>query len=216
MLVVKKVSAAHDKLLDPTSSAWSAVKPLSLELKPTPIGNQPTPYTRTAWKDKKEINAVKQVEARLCHDGSKLYIRLEWKDPTENREPTDNNVFPDGAAVLFPIGKDAPINTMGNEQQWVNGWQWRADSEEGRSVWAKGVGTTEPTGEAVEAKAVHKGDRWLLVLARDLAGAGGGKSVRLAPGASSKFGVAVWEGSHGERAGYKGFTENWIEFQLAE
>ncbi len=216
MLVVKKVTAARKELLDPTSSVWSSIKPLALELKPTPIGNQPTPYTRTAWKDKKIINAVSHVNAEACHDGQRLYIRLEWRDPTENRAPEDNNVFPDGAAVLFPIGKDAPINTMGDEKQWVNGWQWRADSEQGRSVWAKGTGTTEPTAETVDVKAVRKGDHWLVVLARDLAGAGDGKSVRLGPGVASKLGVAVWEGSNSERAGYKGFTEKWIEFQIAE
>ena len=215
MLVVKKVADGHDKLFDPTSSAWNGVKAVALTLIPTPIGNQPTPYTRTAWKDKK-FGAVTHVQAQLCHDGQTMYIRLSWKDASENRVPVDNNIFPDGAAVLFPIGKDAPINTMGDEKQWVNGWQWRADGDQARSVFAKGTGSSEPTKDHLQVNAVRKPDHWEVVLARSLAPAESDKAVSLAPGAATKIGVAVWEGSNSERAGFKGFTENWTDIQLAD
>lgn len=215
MLVIKKVKGGGN-LGDPSASAWKSVSATMMELKGTPIGAQPTPYTRTAWKDRK-IGAIPKVELRLAHDGESLYARLEWVDATENRDVDDNNQFPDGAAVLFPVGRDAPINTMGNEKEWVNGWHWRADQERGQSVVAHGVGTTEPTSESVTTTAVRKGDRWQVVISRKLVDSGSGKtSVGLAAGRATRIGVAVWEGSNGERAGFKAFTENWTDIELAE
>ena len=213
MIVVKLMKEDHKTLMDPSSAVWSGVGGNPLALVGTPIGTQPTPYTRTAWKTK-PTGAVKRVKMQACHDGSALFVRLEWEDPTENRE-TVEGVFPDGAAVLFPIHGDAPINSMGNEREWVNAWHWRGDSQEGRSVYAKGLGTTEPNQEAVDVEAVRNGDRWQVVISRALkTDLSGETSVGLSPGAAARIGVAVWEGSYGERAGFKGFTEEWINLRL--
>lgn len=215
MLVIKKVGAASAQLQDPTSAAWKAIPASHMALVATPIGDQPTPYTRTAWKGR-PIGIVTGVDMRACHDGKSLFVRLEWLDPSENRTAEDNTAFPDGAAVLFPIGVDAPINTMGNEQQGVNGWHWRADSESARSVVAHGVGSTEPNTETVTSTAARNTNGWQVVLSRKLVDSGSGKtSVALKPGTTSRIGVAIWEGSNGERAGFKGYTENWADIQIA-
>ena len=216
MIVAKLVKEDRSALLDPASAAWGGMAGSALALVGTPIGTQPTPYTRTSWKGK-ATGAVKQVNVRMCHDGSSLFVRLEWQDATENRETVEGGVFPDGAGVLFPIHGDAPINTMGNEREWVNAWQWRGDSKQGRSVYAKGLGTTEPNKEPVEVSAVHNGDRWHVVISRALkTDLSGNTSVDLSPGAKTRFGVAVWEGGSGERAGFKGFTEEWNDLRLAD
>jgi steroid C-25 hydroxylase gamma subunit len=216
MIVAKLAKEDHGTLLDPTSVAWGGMAGSALVLVGTPIGTQPTPYTRTSWKGR-PTGAVKQVSTRLCHDGSALYVRLEWQDATENRETIEGGVFPDGCGILFPIHGDAPINTMGNEREWVNAWQWRGDSKVGRSVYAKGLGTTEANKETVDVAAIHDGGRWQVVISRALkTDLSGDTSVALSPGAKTKFGIAVWEGGSGERAGFKGFTEEWNDLRLAD
>ncbi|MBC8292316.1 MAG: hypothetical protein H8E45_04035 [Proteobacteria bacterium] len=213
MLVVKPVKAKSKALLDPSGSVWSSIAASSLSLKTTPAGTQPTSYTKVAGKQRGEA-AVTSASMRLCHDGQRIYVHLEWKDENEDLA-TDGNGFPDAAAVLLPLGNDAPINQMGSEQQAVNAWQWRAGDEQGRSVVARGVGTTEPTPDPVEVAAARAGNRWRVVISRSLAGAGS-DSVALATGGDSRVGVAIWEGSVGERGGFKAFTENWTDIRLAE
>jgi len=213
MLVVAKLSADRGTLMNPAASVWRPIEMATLALEGTPTGTQPTPYTRTAWKDRK-VGAVSQVAVQAAHDGESIFIRLEWADATENRAVEDNNVFPDGAGVLFPIKETAPINKMGSEDEPVNAWQWQASSERGRSVIAHGVGTTEPTPDTVDVAAVRSSDHWQVILSRKLAG--DGESVNLLPGKVSRIGVAVWEGSNGERAGFKGFTPDWTDIRLAD
>ena len=216
MVVASRVGAKARALLDPASSVWSSIAPTALALEGTPLGTQPTPYTRASWKGR-TVGAVPRVDVRVCHDGQTMFLRLEWPDATENRSIEDSNVFPDGASVLFPIGRDAPINTMGNEREGVNAWQWRADSEQGRSIVAHGIGTTEPTDEDVAVAAKWNDGHWHVVISRKLLGdTSGASSVRLEPGDATRLGVAVWEGSNSERAGFKAFTEDWTDVRLAD
>jgi hypothetical protein len=39
-------------------------------------------------------------------------------------------------------------------------------------------------------------------------------AAQFAPGEPSRFGVAIWEGSHGERAGIKAFSGNWKDLTI--
>lgn len=211
---VKRISKKGDDLLDPKARSWRAFTELTLPLIGTPVGVQPSPYTKAAWKDR-EIGAVKSVQVRACHDNESIYIRLEWEDPSEDLSAERGGAFVDAAAVAFPIDPDAPINTMGNEQAGVNAWQWKADSDRGRSVIAYGLGTSEPSSDEVRTGAKRKGDRWQVVISRRLSAVTGKKtSVNLVPGESTRFGVAIWEGGHGERAGFKAYTENWIDIRI--
>ena len=191
MLLITKANADSKELLDPTAGAWSSIAASNVTLQATPLGTQPTPYTRTSFKGRK-VGAVPSVQLKACHNGQAMFIHLAWTDATENRGE-DNGIFPDGAAVVFPIGADAPINTMGSEQLPVNAWQWRADASEGRSVVARGLGTTEPTGDRVSTQAARAGGRWQVVIARDLEGADpGNTSVSLTPGGATRLGIAIW------------------------
>lgn len=214
MLTVKKIDADRAKLSDPEAAVWRSVPATTLKLIGTPLGTQPTQYMRAAWKDRK-IGAVANVSVRLCYAAESLFIRMEWDDPTENRVIEENTSFPDGAAVLFPLSGDAPINTMGNETQGVNAWHWRADSERGRSVVAFGLGTTEPSDEEVTTTAVRSAKGWHVVISRKLAGTSGDQeSVNLNPGRATRIGLAVWEGGNGERAGFKAYTEEWVPVEF--
>lgn len=211
---IQKVSGLAKDLLDPQARSWHTLAATELALIGTPVGIQPSSYTKATWKDRK-IGAVESVEVRACHNDKFIFIRLEWEDPSEDRSADRGGSFVDAAAVAFPIDLDAPINTMGNEHAGVNAWQWKADSDRGRSVIAYGLGTTEPSSEEVRTAAVRAGDRWQVVISRRLKATVGQKtSVNLTPGKSTRFGVAVWEGGHGERAGFKAYTENWIDIQI--
>ena len=77
------------------------------------------------------------VTARALHDGRRLYIRVEWKDETEDMLVSRQTEFSDAVAVQFPAteGERVPAFCMGDPNAPVNIWQWKAawqaDIEEG-------------------------------------------------------------------------------------
>jgi DMSO reductase family type II enzyme heme b subunit len=208
--------ADTEKLLQPEGAAWSGVRAERVKLEGTPATMQPTELIRTAWADK-PIGAVTGVQVAALHNGEALAFRLEWEDATEDAVLSDTTSFPDGAAVLLPTSPAAPAITMGVPGIAVNAWYWRADEAEGgRHVVAEGLGSSR-TLEAprVRGRGVWKGGRWQVVLARSLRAESAEPLVQLEPGGTIGFGVAVWEGGHGERAGLKAFSGPlWLELRL--
>jgi len=202
-------------LLDPGADPWRKAAPERLVLIGTPIGLQPTAAVRNAWA-KRRIGAVGRVDVSALHNGEVLAFRLDWSDASENRELTDTNVFPDAAAVAFPVRPGAPLVTMGAPGMPVNAWYWRADNDtQGRQVLAEGIGTSRtPDLQRVRTHGVWKGGRWSVVIARPLR-VEGPEFVQLAPGGATEFAVAVWEGSNSERGGIKSFSGGWRELRLA-
>jgi DMSO reductase family type II enzyme heme b subunit len=187
-----------------------------MKLEGTPLALQPTDAIRNAWMHK-TIGAVSRVDVSAIHDGHVLAVRLEWEDPTENRQPGDNTDFPDAAAVLFPSVPRAPLVTMGAAAFAVNAWYWRADREtEVRHVVAEGIGTSRTVAiEASQASALWKGARWRVVITRALQVQSLDPLAQLRPGESTGFAVAIWDGAHGERGGIKAYTgPEWQPLQL--
>lgn len=202
-------------LLDPGASAWAAVAATAVPLQGTLVGLQPTAAVRNAWQDR-AIGAIRAVEARALVAGDSLLFHLRWADPAPNRDHGDNTVFPDAAAIALPLHADAPLNTMGAPGLPLTAWFWRADQgTQGYEVRAEGPGTTRITGRGVQARAAWQDGTWQLVLARTLAGEGNADSIALAAGRPTRFGIAVWEGSHQERGGLKAFSGEWRELLLA-
>ncbi len=192
-----------EELLDPHAGAWKKQAREHLKLEGTPLGLQPTGAIRAAWAGK-TIGAVGGVDLAALHEGRHLALRLEWADPSESRTVDDNDRFADAAAVAFPVAEGAPLVTMGAPGQAVNAWYWRADGEGGRDVVAEGLGTSRTLGgERVRARGSWQSGRWHVVIARALRSEGTEPVVQLSPGGSIGFGVAVWEGGNGERAGIK-------------
>ena len=190
-------------LLDPHAAVWSAQRRERLVLTGTPLGLQPTDAIRVAWSEKK-IGAIGALDLAAVHDGRHLALRLEWADATESRRVDDSDQFVDGAAVAFPVSEGAPLVTMGAPGQRVNAWYWRADGDAGRHVVAEGLGTSRTLRDAqVKASGSWRSGRWHVVIARALRVKAAEPVAQLAPGASTGFGVAVWEGGAGERAGLK-------------
>ena len=214
---MKTIATVHTllDLLEPSAAAWSEVPPTIVALTGTPAAMQSTAAVRNSWKDR-PIGAIRSVEVRALRTADALAFHLRWEDPAPNRDHGDNTVFPDAAAIALPLHADAPLITMGAPGMPLTAWFWRADSgSQGFEVRAEGPGTTQITGRSVQASAAWDGGVWQLVLARSLAGAGTADSIALAAGQTSRFGVAVWEGSHAERGGLKAFSGDWRELELA-
>jgi DMSO reductase family type II enzyme heme b subunit len=215
-MLVKKVQASRDVLLDPQAAPWKQVAAETIALEGTPLALQPSPYIKAAWKGR-EIGKVKSVRLAALHNSADVFFRLAWADPDEDEKITDSNVFPDGAALLFPIRGDAPLQTMGSKSQPVNAWHWRADfGEHGKNNVAEGLGTTRLTTTShVLCRASWNRGAWALVISRPLAVPDqAGDAVELRPGSSVKLGVAIWEGANGERGGVKAFSKVWRQAQF--
>jgi steroid C-25 hydroxylase gamma subunit len=212
----KRIAASRETLLDPDAKLWSGLGATEVSLEGTPLSLQPSPYVKIAWRGK-AIGAVKNVRVRAAHNGAEVFFRMEWHDESRNEASTDVNVFPDGAGILFPIGRTAPIRTMGNKVQPVNAWYWRADlGEKGVNNVAHGVGTTRVSEKSyIVCRGQWRDATWRLVFSRPLSVPDQmNEAVQLEAGASVKIGFAVWEGGHGERAGIKAFSPKWQELTL--
>jgi DMSO reductase family type II enzyme heme b subunit len=214
MHAVHVPSVGLDVLLDPSAKAWSTAKPTTLPLMGTPVGLQPTEAIRVAWMGRK-IGTVEQVSVAALHDGTNLAFRLAWASAKESRKPTDNDGFPDGAAVLLPVSVDASVMTMGAPGAAVNAWYWRGDDDRGRNVVAEGLGSSRSVDlTAVRVSSQWKGGQWQVVIARPMRVDSAEPLAALAPGDATGFAVAVWDGSNGERAGIKAFSGDWQELLI--
>jgi DMSO reductase family type II enzyme heme b subunit len=205
-----------EELLEPEAPLWRAVRAERIALTGTPVGLQPTAAVRVAWTHRK-VGAVAEVHVAALCDGQRLAFRLEWADPTENREVVETTAFPDGAAVLLPVVEGASVVTMGAPGQAVNAWYWRADEDgAGRGIVAEGLGTSRTVDvDLVKGRGVWKEGRWRVVIARPLRAEANEPVAQLATGQKTGFAVAVWDGGSGERAGIKAFSGDWRELALA-
>jgi complex iron-sulfur molybdoenzyme family reductase subunit gamma len=100
----------------------------------------------------------------------------------------------------------------------VNAWQWRADMPEGtgRNVTAEGLGTSmESPRNILRTGSLWKAGHWAVVFSRALhttEADGGG--AEFTPASESKVAFAVWNGSNGERAGIKAFSQTWLALKI--
>jgi DMSO reductase family type II enzyme heme b subunit len=209
-----KLQLATRTLLNPAAQQWAKVPAEEISLASTPLSQQPSRYVRTAWAGK-PVGAVRFLKVQAAHNGKDIAFRLEWADETENKDHGDGSVFPDAAGVLFPLNKDAPLESMGNPKEPVNAWYWRGNlpEGEGQSLIARGAGTVEETPKGFAQTRARRADgHWQVVLARPLTVDGDG--VKLSPKQSTKVAFAVWEGSSQERGGLKSFSKSWRELEI--
>lgn len=215
-MLAKSLTIDSTKLGDPDGSVWSAAEVESVALAPTPLELQPSLYL--AKGSGRSFGRVTRVDVRALHNGRELAFHLEWEDANRDVAVGDNDVFPDGAALLFPLRGDAPLMTMGSPEKPVAAWHWRADRpERARCNVAEGLGTTRVVDEAAVATMAswHDG-RWRVVFRRPLRVEGAGDGViQIGVGDTLQVAFAVWEGSNGERGGLKSFSPSWHAVTLA-
>lgn len=211
----RHVAGVGDSWLDPEDAVWGKARSETLKLMPTPLGLQPTDAIRVKWSQK-AYGTLGSVSVSALHDGERLALRLEWASAERNTEVVDTTVFPDGAAVAFALAEDSPLVMMGAPGAGVNAWYWRADEKDaGRNVFAEGIGTSQTLDqELVRTGAQWRDGRWRVVLVRALRVSGTTEQVQLSAGSPTRIGVAIWEGSNGERAGVKAFSGDWTDLTL--
>jgi ethylbenzene dehydrogenase len=124
-LDVFKVS--KDLPLNPDATLWSSLNApnkVTLELGPQMI-------TNPKWPDP----SVKEVNLSAVSNGSDIVFLLEWEDATKDNSYGHSDRYTDQAAIMFPLqpAAEAPLITMGSENEVVNIWQWKA-------AWEKDIG----------------------------------------------------------------------------
>ena len=216
-MLSKKVSADGASFASPADSVWFQADSRDIDLMAVPVSMQPSIYISSAMQNR-SVGMVSKVRIASLHNGNEIAFRLEWIDPDQNLERSDTNVFPDGAAIMFPLGEDAPIITMGSEDQPVNTWHWRADRvARGFNNISNGLGTTQVTDkELIKTAASYSKDVWSIVFRRPLKAGSAADMKQFSVGEKYKVAYAVWDGGNGERGGLKAFSPVWVEFELEQ
>lgn len=103
---------------DPLDRAWSQIPAVRVRLRPL-------------W-DRKEL--IETLTVRAVHNGQEIAFLLEWDDPIQDQAFLRPQDFRDAVAVQFPVRnggtlETAPSFTMGDAQDVVNIWHWKADWE---------------------------------------------------------------------------------------
>ncbi len=157
---------------------------------------------------------TQQLTAQAVRVSGKLYVKLRWNDRTANREMGDTNQFLDRVAVQFPYnGKADTTPFMGDGENAVDIWHWRADGRT-ENLLANGFGTaTRGTSQEVTSTATRRGGVWEVVLARSLT-LKEGEGITMKGRKSIPIAFAVWDGANQERDGLKAVTLEWWELRF--
>ena len=210
------VKAANEKLLDPFSSAWSGVKEHNVDLFQTPIGmvQHLSPFMALSGDHGK----ISHLKFKIAHNEKTANVYVSWKDESRDDKIEDLDQFIDSLAVMFPLTPTANSMTMGDANNPVNAWFWRADKAEPYDVIAHGFGTSKRRGGSTlglsAASRYHNG-RWHVVFQRSLrVNMISHDQVGFKPGDISGIAFAVWDGSNKERSAQKSFSGNWLPFEI--
>lgn len=111
-----------EPIMDGSAPEWQSILPIFL---PT-TSQQVTPPMGGG--------AIERVAVRAVHWEDRMYVMLEWTDRTADWLSNQYESFSDAAAIQFPAGggTEVPSICMGQADQAVNIWQWRADLQEAR------------------------------------------------------------------------------------
>jgi mono/diheme cytochrome c family protein len=106
------IPAKHVKKLpsDPMDPAWEKFDNVRVPLNPL----WPEPYPISA------------VAITALHDGKRIAILAQWKDAVLNGAPIRVQDFQDGMAMQFSLKGTIPFLGMGDANNPVNLWYWRA------------------------------------------------------------------------------------------
>jgi mono/diheme cytochrome c family protein len=94
----------------PTDPAWEQIDPVRVPLSPL-------------WP---EPSAAPAVAVTALHDGQRVAILCSWRDPIVNGGPVRVQDFQDGLALQFSLKGSFAFLGMGDTQNPVNLWFWRA------------------------------------------------------------------------------------------
>ncbi|MBI5379165.1 MAG: hypothetical protein HZA23_03305 [Nitrospirae bacterium] len=114
--------------LDPNSPEWQKAPATQIPLSAQIVA-------KPRWWE----TSVRQVAVRAMTNGKEVALRLEWADKTRDGAAAKTEAFTDAAAVQFAVGKTEipkPYFCMGQQEQTVNIWHWKAAWEDDLKQWA--------------------------------------------------------------------------------
>lgn len=119
----------RDPGLDPNSPAWDDAQQAEI-----PLTAQEVTYPFGG-------GTVASVAVKALHHDHSLYLRVEWADDTRDVATDAVNHFADAVAIEFPATakSSVPSVCMGQADDGVNVWQWRADRQQRATVWPRGA-----------------------------------------------------------------------------
>lgn len=195
---------------DPDDLIWDRLPMYRTNLLPAPPVNQ-----SVGLRFDEGSTRGQQLYFQVARSDERFYIRLHWKDATEDRSSTVDK-FRDGVAVQYALNDVDTSYMMGSSHDDpVNIWYWRSDQDQIDSLAAGGYGTTTMLSQQNVAGAsayftdeVPENREWHVVMSRPFE-TDGEYDVNfdrdIVP-----MGFAVWQGSENERDGNKRVTHTWI------
>ena len=210
------IKAANEQLLNPFAKEWSGVEAHPVELYQTPIAmvQHLSPFMALSETHGK----IRSLTFKMAHNEKTANIYVSWKDETRDDKIEDLDQFIDSVAVMFPLTESANSMTMGDAENPVNAWFWRADKAEPYDVLAHGFGTSQRRAGSLSSLSVasqYKQGRWYVVFQRrlrtNLLSSG---HVGFKPGSISGIAFAVWDGANKERSAQKSFSGQWLPFEI--
>lgn len=195
---------------DPDDLIWDRLPQYRTNLLPAPPVHQ-----SVGLRFDEGASRGKHLYFQLARSAERLYIRLHWKDASEDRGTTVDE-FRDGVAVQFALNDVDTSYMMGSgHENPVNIWYWRADNEQIDSLAAGGYGsTTTLPQQVVEGASAYVTDavpedrEWHVVMSRPFK-TDGEYDVNFDRD-TVPMGFALWQGSDNERDGNKRVTHTWI------
>jgi hypothetical protein len=111
------VSAAPP--MDGSSPDWQSILPVFL------------PTTSQQVEPPMGGGSIERIAVRAVHYQEHLYVMMEWADRSEDDSTESHEAFTDAAAIQLPAeaGSEVPAICMGQADQAVNIWHWRADQQ---------------------------------------------------------------------------------------
>lgn len=195
---------------DPDDIIWDRLPTYSTYLLPAPPVHQ-----SSVLRFDEGASRGKYIYFQIARTDERFYIRLRWKDATEDRGTTVDG-FRDGISVQFALkGADTSYMMGTSQEKAVNTWYWRADLDRVDNLAAGGFGsmtildkqTVTGSSMYVPQQIKHDND-WYVVMSRSLETSD--KYDVDFNRESIPIGFAVWQGSDKERGGDKRVTHTWI------
>jgi mono/diheme cytochrome c family protein len=112
--------------LDPVDPAWEKLESFRVPLNPL-------------WPEHDPIPAV---TLHAVHDGRRIALHCSWRDPIVNGAPVRVQDFQDSLAVQFSLTGRIPFLGMGDANNPVNIWQWKAGWQQDTDGRREDVDTT--------------------------------------------------------------------------
>jgi DMSO reductase family type II enzyme heme b subunit len=193
----KTGSALSAKKVDAIPSStdnehWNSVPYLDM-----PMGGQ------IIFEPRQFTPIITNTRVRSLYTDSEVAIMLEWTDKKPNKG--DDGLPPDAARLQFPVdvssGPEKPFFFLGDKNNAVNLWYWRASDNQALELNAKGQGENDLIHQEtnnIEAEALYSDGLYRVIFRRPLE-TGDNNDIVFTTGKFIPFSVTVFDGQQNEQ-----------------